>query len=230
MDKKTRKFLEGVYPYFMILDNANKKLLELMSMGYDNSLHEAEELFYQILSDLIRLFPIKIPMKVESVDCGDSKQKDYENAKVDANSSILLLKEHIPFLTEKYNMLLVNVHFVKAMDVMVRVRNKCEHEPHNIRLNSMVGGNGYCSMYVHYKNEELPMSTDILANILYDLNQVFEKIKILYMKKIEECDAKYKEYPCYKTISELDLSLYNQKYSYVPWENIINDNVIDEEK
>ena len=57
------------------------------------------------------------------------------------------------------------------------------------------------------------------------MNEV-KRLKAWYKKKIEDCDTKYKEYPCYKTISELDLTLYNQNYNYVPWINLF----LDDEK
>ena len=84
---------------------------------------KAEELFYQISSDLIRLFPVKIPTKKVTIDNVEIELKDYENAKVKQDASILLLKQHIPFLTDKYNMLLTNICFVKAMDVILRVED-----------------------------------------------------------------------------------------------------------
>ena len=225
MDEKTRKFLNGVYPYLCILDDANKKMLALKNTNYESTLHETEELFYQISSDLIRLFPIKIPPQKKRVLFWkiNNGRLDYKKAKVDERCGIFLLKSHIPFLLKEYRVMLEDFHLVRVMDVVKTVRNKYEHEPHNISLTSMVGNNTFCSMCVRYKNKLLPMKTQCLENILYDLNRIFTKIKELYMHKLEECDDAYKGYPCYKTICDVDFLKYNQIITHRPWELIICD-------
>ena len=89
MDEKTREFLEGVYPYFRILESANKKLVYLIDNSFNNLPHENEEFFYQITSDVIRLYPY-------------SRRKK----EIKCDSGILLLRQHMPFIKEDYQKLL----------------------------------------------------------------------------------------------------------------------------
>lgn len=210
MDNKTKEFLEGVFPYFKILDNINKNLTQLINNNVDNSPYENEELFYQISSDLIRIYPYRKFDKTIKIGTG-----------------ILLLREYMPFLKDEYQSLLENDKCVQALNNILEIRNKYEHEPHNLRFAFSVGGKTSCSVSVHYKNKLLTLSTLWLTNIVYSLNKIFITIQDLYLQTIEECDSRYKEYPCYKTICSIDLVEYNKKYNYVPWEHIMIDNDIE---
>ena len=203
MDENTRELLEGVYPYFIILDNVNRKLIGLIDTNKEKLPHQNEELFYQIVSDLIRVYP-------------------YSQKKVDIklNNGILLLREHIPFLIDEYRKLLDNEQCVKALNIILKVRNKYEHEPHNMQMAFCVGSNTSCSMMVYYKDQILPMSTIWLTNIIYELNEIFVKIKELYMQTINKCDEKYKQYPCCTTIYNINFLRYNQQYNRLPWSAI----------
>lgn len=210
MDKETRAFLDGVYPYFKILEGANKKLRDLLDNSYDKAPHENEELFYQIASDIIRLYPYS------------KKEKNIKNG-----CGILLLKQHISFIVDDYQKLLENSKLVSALNTILEVRNKYEHEPHNISFASSLSSSNSCSMRVQYKDRYLSLSTTWMTNIIYDLNTIFEKIKDLYMQTMDNCDAKYREYPCYKTICNIDFKKYNQNYKYEPWYSVMIDDSED---
>ena len=161
MDEKTREFLDGVYPYFQILENINTNLLQLINTCTDNQPYQNEELFYQIASDLIRLYPYDQRRKDIKLDCG-----------------ILLLRKHIPFLKNEYCRMLTNKQCIKALDAIVKVRNKYEHQPHNLRFGFSICGNSSCTMTICYKEKSWTMSAINLTNIVYDLNNIFDKISI----------------------------------------------------
>lgn len=219
MEEDKREFLEGVYPYFKILEKLNCNLQELISTNVNNEPYKNEELFYLIASDLIRLFPVKVPWK--------EGERDYANANIDEKCGILLLNKHIPFLKAEYKKILNDGECKKAFAMILIIRNKYIHEPHNIHHVLMVGSNTSCSMSVNYKDELLPISTIWLTNIVYELNLVFEKIKQEYINQISTCDEKYKSYPCYKNICSIDLMAYNKKYTRMPWGyiNVLSENV-----
>lgn len=210
MEKESREFLEGVYPYFVILENLNINLQQLIRENTKNQPHENQELFYKICSDLIRLYPVKIPKDSD-------KNWLYSKARVDNRTGILLLSNYIPFLQDEYNRLLNEDKCVVALSEILTIRNKYVHEPHNMHFSYYIGGITSCTVGMYYKEELLSVSTIWLTNIICELNLIFEKIKDLYMDAISKCHDKYKEYPCYLKIYNCHLSKYNKSYAKLPW-------------
>lgn len=204
MDEDTRIFLEGVYPYFRILEKINEGFLRLIKENIDNEPCERLDILYVILSDLMRVFPIRCTYNSET------KQKEYE---VDIDSGILLLREYIPFILESYNEILLEAGSFELFNTIAKVRNKYTHEPHNIRFKFSLGSVKDYSVTVVYKGEVLTISTYQLIKIIIKLNSIFEDIKKLYLQKIETCDSKYKEYPCYQYIFNFTLSRFTEEYS-----------------
>lgn len=216
MEIEKRKFLEGVYPYFVILDNLNIELLQLIRQNTENQLHENQELFYKICSDLIRLYPIKF-------DKNSDGSRAIETAHIDKGTGILLLSKYIPFLQDEFNRLIKDEKCTVAFSEILTIRNKYTHEPHNMRFSYYIGGDTSCTIGMYYKDKSLSISTIWLTNILCELNLIFERIKDLYMDVISKCDDKYKEYPCCMKIYNCHLSKYNEYYNKLPWRYIIMD-------
>ena len=217
MDNKSKEFLEGVYSYFVILENINLNLQQLIKQNMENQPHENQELLYKICSDLIRIYPVKIPKDSD-------KNWMFSKARIDNRTGILLLSNHIPFLKEEYNRLLNEDKCVVALSEILTIRNKYIHEPHNMHFTYYVGGATSCTIGMYYENKLLSVSTIWLTNIICELNLIFEKIKNLYMDVISKCDDKYKEYPCYLKIYNCQLLKYNEGYAKLPWDYITMNN------
>lgn len=192
IEDQAKALVESTYPYFKILDTINSNLLKLIQTNSDCLPYENEELFYQISSDLVRLLPYKIPWK-------DNKP-DFEKAHIDHKSGIVLLKSVISFLYDEYQKILINPKCLKALHLIQIIRNKYVHEPHNIHFSFSVGSKTSCSMGLHYKNKSYSISTIWLTNIVYDLNLIFIKLQNLCVQKMNACDPKYQEYPCFQFI------------------------------
>ena len=216
MEKENRMFLEGVYPYFVILENLNVALQQLIRQNTENQPHENQELFYKICSDLIRLYPIKIPKNSDGF-------WEFKKAHIDKTTGILLLSNYIPFLQDEFNRLLKEKKCIVAFSEILTIRNKYTHEPHNMRFSYYIGGDTSCTIGMYYKDKSLSISTIWLTNIICELNLIFERIKALYMDVISKCDDKYKEYPCYLKIYNCHLSKYNEYYNKLPWRYISMD-------
>lgn len=190
-----------------MLDDINRKFNILLNKSMDNRPFENEELFYEISSELIRLFPIQ----------GMKQEDGSVNIRLAMGSGIHLLSTHLPFLKDDYLKIIENDTCKLTFSEILRIRNKYIHEPHNMKFSYMVSGNKSCSMGMYYREELLFIDTLWMTNIISDLNDIFVKIQKVYVDRVEEYGNKYIEYPCYKKIKNYDFEAYNNKYAKIPW-------------
>ena len=210
MDETTLEFLECVFPYFKMLEKINEDFLRLLKDHQKNTPYENTELLYGIASELTRLVPAKY-----SDPIGEEYLCKLEKIK---NDGLLLLKKDIPFLLDDYKQLLANNMYANELRNIKIIRNKYEHEPHNMRFICSVGDKCMFTIGMEYKNETLIVGTSILIQIIYKLNEIFDKIKELYRISFGEEDAELKEYPCYITICNIPLQEFNKEYKNYSWE------------
>jgi len=207
-----------MYPYFRMLATINENLNTLINTNIDRAPHENEELFYQLASELVRLLPCKFNYKYDGTI-------DYTKTALDKKTGVLLLSAEVPFLLQKYEHIIANVKCSKALSAITRIRNKYEHEPHNIRFAFSVGGNTSCSLSLTYKTEYLTISTIYLSNIILELNRIFDEVKGYCLKELEGCDKKYHDYHCYKFVTQLDLLEYSRRLTWFPWEYLTMEDI-----
>ncbi len=199
MDTATRELLNGIMVYAEIMNNTNIKFHELIEHNTDKQLHENEQLFYEIISEIMRLLPFKRISK-----------------ELDCKSGILLFGTKIPFLIQDYQRIIDNPVYKQILEDISIVRNKFIHEPHNIHAAFYVGGKTSCSMGLYYKTKLCSISTIKLTNIIFELNMMFEKLQKFFMEQADACGEEYKEYPCYKVMDSYDFKKYNIEYPRVP--------------
>lgn len=210
-----KDLLHGIYVYSKMLNNTNIKFQELIESNTEKDMQENEQLFYEVISDILRILPVK-------------KAKN-EIQGLDMKSGILLLSDDISFLQEDYRKIVNNEGYRKIICDLVDVRNKFIHEPHNIHAAFYVGGKTSCSMGLYYKETLCSVSTIKISYIVYELNKVFQKLKEFFLDKVNQFDDKYKEYPCYENIKEFDFEGYNKEYPMMPfWMLAEEQNICDE--
>lgn len=197
MTEDNKKFINNLYPYFKMLENINKYLNKIRKDN-KNNIYEYEDIFYKITSEILRLLPYK-------------KNREGKLILVN-NSGILLLKDNIDFLIDKYNKIINCDSLQDVLKDILTIRNKYIHEPHNISYCYSVSATTNLSMGLRYKNEALSISTISLMPIVYHLNKIFNEIKNKAILIIES-DNNYKDYPYYKIIKKLDFS--NKKNNYI---------------
>ena len=212
MDEKTKELLEGVYPYFKILENVNIHLRELISKNIDNKPYDNTELFYYIATDITRLLPIK--------GYAWENGKKYCLPSLDRRSGILLLSNKIDYLESEYKKFIENKKCRQALGYILTIRNKYVHQPHNLAFCFSVGGKTSCSMGIYFKDKLQSISTIWLTNIVRDLNRIFEKIRLQCLSDAENCESKYKDYPCYIFIQDTSFEEFNRSYDTMPWDYI----------
>lgn len=134
MDVVTKETLNGIAVYAKILNDINLKFHALIEENTEKQFHENEQLFYEIISEIMRMIPLK------------KKRGSEEIVGLDSKSGILLLQTEVGFLLEDYQRIInsdINKMILQDMSI---VRNKFIHEPHNINTAFYVGGKTSCSM------------------------------------------------------------------------------------
>lgn len=204
MDEKIRELLDGLFIYLKILNEVNLKTNKLINQNIKNEPFGNEQLFYEISSEIIRL----LPFRKRRGETGEAK----EIVRLDCSSGILLLKEGVPFLEEAYRAIIEDKGYKMILINLSNIRNKFVHEPHNMHFCYSVGAETSCSMGLYYKDSLWAVSTIDITYILYELNEIFDRVKKLYVEKAMEAGMKYMEYPCYKTVCGYDFKKYNESY------------------
>lgn len=212
LDDKSREFLEGVYPYFRILETINDDYYDLIINHACREMYGNAEIIYRLLTNIVRVLPIRIN-KVKG-----SWLKDYKEIILDTQSGILLLRKYIPFLEKEYNEIIAPEKSKYVLSRAALIRNKYTHVPHCVHFCFSVGGKSSFSGGVWYGEELISVSTIQLSNIVCQLNVVFDRIRDLYISTVESFDPKYKKYPCYIRISGYQFKKLNERYGNMPWE------------
>ena len=181
MNKEDKIWLEGIYPYFRILKKINELLIQLKN---DNIEIEAiEDDFLELSSEMLRLLPYKLDYD-EGTICGID---------VIGENGILLLDKYFGFIKINYDKI-TKEYFTELSQIII-IRNKYIHEPHNIKCVCFTFGKNDSYACFKYKNKSFSINTNKLTNIIKDINDVFQKIKIKFLNEIEKLESKDKDHP-----------------------------------
>lgn len=213
MHRDKRELFEGIIIYARLLDNVNKKFTELIKDNTKKEMYENEQLFYEIITEILRVFPLE--------------KRNGGIKGPDMKSGILLLEKDIPFLLEDYSRIIENKKHKKILVEMMEVRNKFTHEPHNMNACYYVGGKTSCTVGVYYKDVLCSLSTIKISYIVYELNKVFIKLRKYVLGEVDKYDEKYKEYPCYIALLKCDFEKYNEDYPMMPISMLYDDEEMD---
>ena len=108
-----------------------------------------------------------------------SKKKNDSVINIDETAGILLLKELKNIILPQYNQLIDECSSILIK--MKKLRNKVEHELHNIDNNFILSGNnsyrGFCFFNYIYKDKNISISTDELIRVINKLNKCFSDIQ-----------------------------------------------------
>lgn len=193
-------WINSIYKYFIILDRINKQFKFLIkTMEYE----EIEEHFFYLSTELLRLIPFTENKKDNSI---------FLNLK----DGICLLKDHISFLEGDLKKILQENS--KTFIKIKKIRNKYEHEPHNVNGVFSTGHSSFSAMGFYCRNELVSLDTMELTYIIYDLNKLFVKIE----KKIDRIEFENKDElnqfnKIYiEKIKKIQIINYNKGYTRIP--------------
>lgn len=209
MNEEECILLKNLYIYFKLLVGINEKLLDMkiyISKYQGDPYYMSEEIFL-MSSDLLRLLPLK-------------KHKKENKILLDRNSGILLLKDSLDldFIENDFSKILNdNYEFLSNLK---NIRNKYEHEPHNIKWCMTIGNEKDYKISFKYKyfnqfdlKGENTYTINIfeIEKIVISLNLTFIKLKNIVIKmtnSFENDDIKNYVYVNY--INGLTYELFNE--------------------
>ena len=162
-----------------------------------------KNIFFYLSTELLRLIPFTENKKDNSI---------FLNLK----DGICLLKEHINFIESDLKKILQEN--TKTLLKIKKIRNKYEHEPHNVNGAFSTGHSSFSAMGFYCRNELVSIDTMELTYIIYDLNKLFDKIE----KKINRIEFENKDElnqfnKIYiEKIKKIQIINYNKGYTRMP--------------
>ena len=162
-------WINDIYIYYRILDKINKQFKILLKT---TDHEEIEEQFFYLCVDLLRLVPFK-------------QNKENEKLTLIESDGICLLRKNIDFIMKDLNKILQEntATFIKIR----KIRNKYEHEPHNVNGAFSTGHSSFSAMGFYCKTDLVTLNSMELTYIIYDLNKLMDKIEKMICK-IQEKD------------------------------------------
>lgn len=181
--------INNLKPYFYTLININNQLIRLTCFkGYDN--FQKSDIFLEICDLILKFIPTK-------------KLKN-NKVLIDEESGILLINEIKKIILPEFQKIEQN-HY-KIISNLKKLRNKVEHEPHNIVRNFILSGEctfrGFCYITFQYKDSKISVSTDDLMVIINYLNQVFSKIQKYIISQYSKEEILKQDYYYHELINE----------------------------
>lgn len=173
--------------YFYDMIKINNDLIKLLFFkGYSN--FEKADLFLEICGLIFKIIPIRLKCN---------------NIVIDQESGILLIGELkdtvLPYLEN------IGKNYDSILYKIKKLRNKTEHQPHNIKIKFMLTENntyrGFCFFAFKYNDEDLSVSSQDLINIINVLNECFSKIQI-YLRNYSQNNILKQDYYYNSLINE----------------------------
>lgn len=152
------QWIKDVDTYFCIVEIINEHFNEMRRTSNHDEIEE--ETFY-LCVELLRMIPFKGEETIHLI----------------IDDGICLLRKNINFLLDDLNKILQKNE--KILKNIRKIRNKYEHEPHNIKSAFSTGSGAYSGIGFYYKKDLVSINTMELTYIIYDLNVLMDKIKQL---------------------------------------------------
>ncbi len=244
MNNNNEIFIKNIGVYFYLLKNINETILNMPNI---NEYYLMENKVFYLCVEFNRLFPTKLKskkLKINKKDFAMLKTKKMNNnlktnflllkgsiatrdkfLTLREGDGILLLKDKIPNIDIENEFKTILKKHKKIIIEMKEIRNKFQHEPHNIRWKSQtakVVKNDLTVLNFKYSkvlkskadtddkiiDKTLQFKKSEFINLLIEINNIFIKLKKEFI--IISKDLKLSEKPHYKEIVQIDLEKYNK--------------------
>ena len=193
-------WINSIYKYFLILDKINKQFKILIrTMEHE----KIEEHFFYLSIELLRLIPF-------------TENKKDNTIFLNLKDGVLLLKDNISYLEDSLQKILQ--YNSKTFIKIKKIRNKYEHEPHNVNSAFSTGHSSFSAMGFYCRNQLVSLDTMELTYIIYDLNKLFDKIEKMINKiEFENRDDLNQFNKLYiEKIKKIQIINYNKGYTRIP--------------
>ena len=193
-------WINDIYIYYRILDKINKQFKILLKT---TDHEEIEEQFFYLCVDLLRFVPFK-------------QNKEDEKLSLIESDGICLLRKNIDFIIKDLNKILQEntATFIKIR----KIRNKYEHEPHNVNGAFSTGHSSFSAMGFYCKTDLVTLNSMELTYIIYDLNKLMDKIEkmICEIEEKNKGDLNELNKNFIEAIKNYKIIGYNNGYTRVP--------------
>lgn len=198
-------WINNVHIYFVILERINKQFKKLLkTMEHD----EIEENFFYLSVELLRFVPF------------EENKKDSILSLL-KNDGICLLRRNINFIMNDLDKILQEN--AETFRKVKHIRNKYEHEPHNVSGAFSTGHSSFSAMGFYCRDVLITLDTMELTYIIYDLNRMMDKIekivdqiKIEHKEELSQFNIHYIE-----SIKKIKIIDYNKGYTRIPKQMIM---------
>ena len=162
-----------------------------------------EEHFFYLSIELLRLIPF-------------TENKKDNTIFLNLKDGVLLLKDNISYLEDSLQKILQDNS--KTFIKIKKIRNKYEHEPHNVNSAFSTGHSSFSAMGFYCRNQLVSLDTMELTYIIYDLNKLFDKIEKMINKiEFENRDDLNQFNKLYiEKIKKIQIINYNKGYTRIP--------------
>ena len=196
------RWIQSINTYLYIVERINEHFNRMRRTSEHDEIEE--EAFYLCI-EILRMIPF------------DGK----EELQLIKKDGICLLKNDIDFLIEDLNKILQkNAEIFKKIK---KIRNKYEHEPHNVNSDFSTGSGAYAGIGFYCKKDLISINTMELTYIIYNLNTLMNKIQQL-VYKIENEHGKEFDIFIKETVNIIRKRKnieYNKTYVRIPrWEDL----------
>lgn len=196
------RWIQSINTYLYIVERINEHFNRMRRTSEHDEIEE--EAFYLCI-EILRMIPF------------DGK----EELQLIKKDGICLLKNDIDFLIEDLNKILQkNAEIFKKIK---KIRNKYEHEPHNVNSAFSTGSGAYAGIGFYCKKDLISINTMELTYIIYNLNTLMNKIQQL-VYKIENEHGKEFDIFIKETVNIIRKRKnieYNKTYVRIPrWEDL----------
>lgn len=196
------RWIQSINTYLYIVERINEHFNKMRRTSEHDEIEE--EAFYLCI-EILRMIPFDGKDELQLI------KKD----------GICLLKNDIDFLIEDLNKILQkNAEIFKKIK---KIRNKYEHEPHNVNSAFSTGSGAYAGIGFYCKKDLISINTMELTYIIYDLNILMNKIQQLIYKTENEHDKEFDIFikETVNIIRKRKNIEYNKTYVRIPrWEDL----------
>jgi len=185
--------------YSIVLYKSNQKLLEIFGVRLFNEYNDGTENMISIIQNIPRLIPYSYDDKKKALYLFDETGKE---------DGLLEYKNELDGIRDDFNKILNNNS--NGLTNVKKIRIKCEHQIHNVKLISRTTGTKAFFIYeFKLKNKVYLIKSNELIELFKDLNILYNKLikttaKLFYNNELH--------YSSLNTMFNMDLLSFNRIY------------------
>ena len=171
-----QKIINAIFKYIKVLFENNQRLIKVFGMNAIDD--DGTEDILNIIQDIPRLIPYSYCEKDDKLF-------------LESDDGLLQYKSIITYLQDSYKKILNDNP--ECLKKIKKIRNKCEHELHNIENPSQYTNNDdWFEYFFKIKSKKYSIESEELVKLFKELNILYDRLisdmlNYAYSKKIDHC-------------------------------------------